>query len=57
MSYVPITFTLLIRERKKIILEKLNLDGKGVIACTITIPKCCLGEVAFERGLMVNEKK
>jgi hypothetical protein len=32
-------------------------DGKGVIACTITIPKCCLGKAAFERELMVREKK
>jgi hypothetical protein len=28
-----------------------------VIACTITIPKCCLGKAAFERELMVREKK
>jgi hypothetical protein len=36
---------------------EVSLDGKGVIACTITIPKCCVGKVAFERELMVSEKK
>jgi hypothetical protein len=36
---------------------EINLDGKGVTACTITSPKCCLGKVAFERELMVSEKK
>jgi hypothetical protein len=54
MSHVPLTFTLLIII---IYFIEFNLDGKGVIACMITIPKYCLGRVAFEREMMVNEKK
>jgi hypothetical protein len=33
---------------------EVNLDAKEVIAGTITIPKYCLGKVAFEGELMVG---
>jgi hypothetical protein len=33
---------------------EVNLDVKGVIAGMITIPKYCLGKVAFEGEVMVG---